>query len=361
MTPRERWLAAIRMEPVDRLPFWPKLDDAYPMAQEGRFKNMDIESINEWIGSDNHVWIPPCLKEKHDTTSVEHSRNGNESRTVFKTAQGRMEAICHFDETSCSWHPVKFPVETPDDILLMTDIFEDISVDPDIPELEKAAGKVRSIGQNAVTNTCFGKSPLMSWVEDLAGVETGHYLLADQQENVEKLFAAMQKVLVEKGKTVCKCHPADLIYLSENTSTTLISPDQYRAYCSRHVGECANIAKASGRYFVIHMCGHLKGILPELSKLSARAFEAFTSPTLGNTTLLDGRLACPDKCLIGGTNAMLWLKTPQEIISQIRNRLDELPHHRGIVVSPAGLMPPMCKPETIREVCEWVKTYPVRN
>jgi len=30
------------------------------------------------------------------------------------------------------------------------------------------------------------------------------------------------------------------------------------------------------------------------------AFEAFTSPTLGNTTLLDGRTACPDKCLIGG-------------------------------------------------------------
>jgi hypothetical protein len=49
-----------------------------------------------------------------------------------------------------------------------------------------------------------------------------------------------------------------------------------------------------------------------------------------------------------------------EIIAEIKNRLDESPHHRGIVVTSAGVMPPLCKPETIREVCEWVKEYPVR-
>ena len=29
MTPKQRWLAAVRMQEVDRLPFWPKLDAAY--------------------------------------------------------------------------------------------------------------------------------------------------------------------------------------------------------------------------------------------------------------------------------------------------------------------------------------------
>jgi uroporphyrinogen-III decarboxylase len=33
MTPKERWLAAIRMQPVDRLPFWPKINGAYPEIQ----------------------------------------------------------------------------------------------------------------------------------------------------------------------------------------------------------------------------------------------------------------------------------------------------------------------------------------
>jgi len=33
MTPKERWLAALRLRPVDRLPFWPKFDAAYLRAQ----------------------------------------------------------------------------------------------------------------------------------------------------------------------------------------------------------------------------------------------------------------------------------------------------------------------------------------
>ena len=106
------------------------------------------------------------------------------------------------------------------------------------------------------------------------------------------------------------------------------------------------------------MCGHLKALLPDLAQIPAQAFEAFTSPTLGDTSLLDGRSACPHKCLIGGTNAMLWTKTAGKVISKIEDDLQELPHHRGLVVTSAGVMPPMCKPDTIKQVCEWVKEFP---
>lgn len=108
------------------------------------------------------------------------------------------------------------------------------------------------------------------------------------------------------------------------------------------------------------MCGHLKALLPILSKVPAQAFEAFTSPPVGNTTLLDGRTAAPDKALIGGTNAALWMKPATEIISEIEEHLDQLPHHRGIVVSTAGVIPPMAKPETVKQVCDWVHAYPAK-
>ena len=43
MTPKQRWLAAIHMEPVDRLPFCPKLDWAYPRAQnDQRLQALDF-------------------------------------------------------------------------------------------------------------------------------------------------------------------------------------------------------------------------------------------------------------------------------------------------------------------------------
>jgi uroporphyrinogen-III decarboxylase len=111
---------------------------------------------------------------------------------------------------------------------------------------------------------------------------------------------------------------------------------------------------------VLHMCGLLEALLPDLATIPVRAFEAFTSPPVANTRLAQGREACPDKCLVGGTNAELWTHDAGRIIAEIERDLNALPHHRGIVVSSAGQMPPPCPPETIKAVCDWVKSYPAR-
>ncbi len=361
MTSKERWLAAIAMKPVDRLPFWPKLDGKYPQVQGGRFQGMTAAEVHEWIGSDRHEWTAPCIRETRRRTSIKNASDGKESRTVYETPDGSLEMLCLFDEASNSWHPVKFPVETAKDIPLMTQIFDDLSAGLDSAQLEEASRTYKATGDKAIIGAGIGESPLMHWVEWVAGVENAHYLLADESEKVEALFQAMHRSLLEKTRIACEHCPADILYLVENTSTTLISPEQYRKYCLRHIMEYAEIAKSRGRSMVLHMCGHLKDILPDLAKLPVRAFEAFTSPTVGNTTLLEGRNACPRTCLIGGTNATTWLKSPDEIKAEIKRSLDELPHHRGVVVTSAGVMPPLCKPETIKEVCEWVKEYEVRN
>jgi hypothetical protein len=44
----------------------------------------------------------------------------------------------------------------------------------------------------------------------------------------------------------------------------------------------------------------------------------------------------------------------------LEKHLNALPHHRGIAVTSAGVMPPRCAPDTIKSVCDWVKRYPAR-
>ena len=358
MTPKQRWLAAIRMEPVDRLPFWPKLNAAYPKANDAPFRDMAVESIHEWIGSDQHRWIANCTRDVRRHTAVESTRDNGTLRTVFRSPRGELQLIQHWDDPSESWHPVAFPVSDLDSINLMTEIYEDVTVELDPDGLREATTQAKQIGPDALTGNSIGESPLMWWVEFLAGVENAHFLLVDHQTEVERLFEAMHRVLLQKTKLLCEHSPADVLYLVENTSTTLISPEQYRRYCAHHVGAYARLTEAADRNLILHMCGHLKALLPDLAAIRAQAFEAFTSPTRGNTSLGVGRAACPDKCLIGGTNAMLWTEPADRIIAKIEHDLDELPHHRGIAVTSAGVMPPMCSPETIRQVGEWVKQYP---
>jgi len=55
---------------------------------------------------------------------------------------------------------------------------------------------------------------------------------------------------------------------------------------------------------------------------------------------------------MGGTNATLWMQSENEIIHQVEKDLEALPHHRGIVLSSAGVMTPLCTPETLKAVSE---------
>ena len=242
----------------------------------------------------------------------------------------------------------------------MTEWFADSSVEIDPAIMEETKQQHKMMGDDAITAQSIGTTPLMVLVQHLTGIENCHYFLADYTADVEELFEFMQKKILNIAEILAEHSPAEILYLVENTSTTLISPRQFRKYCYQHILQCAKFLTNSGKFFVLHMCGYLKDLLKDLATLPVNGFEAFTSPPVGNTTLVDGRRECPNKCLIGGTNAVLWTKTAQEIITQIEKDLNRLQHHRGIVITSAGVMPPVCKPETIRSVRLWLKTYQIK-
>ena len=138
-------------------------------------------------------------------------------------------------------------------------------------------------------------------------------LLLDYEEEVEALFDAMHRVLVETAAILAEFDPGDALWMTENTSTTLISPGQFRHYCMQHLREYAEICRSFGKPLFLHMCGHLKALLPDLETLPVHGFEAFTTPSLGNTTLLDGRTACPTKCLASMMEASSCVRASRSI------------------------------------------------
>ncbi|OPZ19015.1 MAG: methylcobalamin:coenzyme M methyltransferase [candidate division BRC1 bacterium ADurb.BinA364] len=360
MTPRQRWLASLSMQPVDRLAFWPKLNAGYAPNQGAPFHEMAPTAIMDWIGADKHLGLPAPVRVVRSACSIESRRDGGTTRTIWRTPLGEMHGESRHDPHSASSHPMVFPIKTVDDLRRMKAFYDDARNVLDEEALASARRRREEIGETSSTHASCGISPLMDYVQHQAGVETAHMLLFDHPREARALLSAMHRFMLERVELICRHAPVDAIYMTENTSTSLISPAQYRELNYPHVLEYAQTARRHGRMMILHMCGLLKLILPELATLPVNAFETFTSPPVGNTRLSDGREACPNICLIGGTNAALWLKPAHEIIAEIQRDLEALPHHRGVVVTSAGVMPPACKPETIREVCEWVQAYPAR-
>lgn len=361
MTPRERWLAAMKFQPVDRLPFWPKLTAAYPRAQAAPFNTMPLDAIHDWVGSDKHGGIGSVIiREKRNKSSVTSAKDGDKTITTFGIGNWQSRRVDQFDAPSAATHPVEFPVHNVEDIKRMTEHWNDVEVELNVEGLAKAKEYIQKAGGSVSFMSSIGTTGFQNWLEHLAAFDEAHMMLADYPDEVQALFNAIHRVMLDRARIQCEHSPADTIYLIENTSTTLASPDQYRKYWMPHIREYAAIAAQHNRLITLHMCGHLKALLADMETLNVACFEAFTSPTLGNTTLLDGRTACPTKCLIGGTNAMDWTEPAGTIIARLERDLGVLPHHRGLVVTSAGVMPPRCKPETIKAVGDWVKAYPAK-
>jgi len=371
MSGRERWYSALNFKEVDRLPFWPKLTNHYSRFQVEPFRNWDDRKIHDWLGSDKQYFVDSCIRDIRKNTSLEINNNGKEMNIKYITRIGISEFNLIFDSKSFSWHPIKYPIKEADDIKIMTEFYSDYTVEINKVELDKVKTIKKELGDKGVISTFLegekgtlptgpGETPLMNFVQSLAGIDNSHILLFDHKDEVEELFEAIHKVMIQKVKLVNAYHPADLIYFTENTSTTLISPDQFRRYSLANLKEYNNIIDKSKHFSILHMCGHLKDVLRDISGINANAIEALSTPPIGNVRLKDARKDCPDKCLIGGTNAILWTKSPKDIIREIKKELDSLTDHRGIVVTSGGVHPSMCKPETIKEVFNWLKGYKPR-
>lgn len=360
MTCRERWMASVRCQALDRLPFWPKLDGAYPGNQRAPFRSMDNAAIHRFIGSDVHHFGPACVRAVHKVTSVETAQKEAFRKTLFRGTKGTLTYVERFDKPSCSFHPIEFPVKTRADIAVLTEVMRDTTYEFDPDQYAKAVALVQSVGEDGITAASLGISPLMDWLQHLAGIENGHYFLNDYPDDVEGLFAAMHAGLVRRTEIMAAKVPYPIIYSTENTSTTLISPNMFKRYCYPHLEQIGRIITAAGKIHILHMCGKLKKLLPDIGTLPASGIEAFTSPPVGNASLLDGRTDAPSMCFIGGTNATDWMEPAEAIIRAIQHDLDALPHHRGVVVTSGGVMPPHCRPETIKAVADWVKAYGVR-
>ena len=356
MTSRERWLAALAGDEVDRIPFWPKIDTAYPRHQAPEFRAMTNRELQEWLGSDLHEGGPDGIREVRTHTSVETSKQNGHHVTTYATPNRTLTCVQGFDEASWSYHPIEFPVKTPEDIATLTEVFADLQVEPDHEQLAKATTIQKEFGERGVCATGIGISPLMDWLQHLAGVQNGTYLLYDHPDLVEGLFSEMHRVLLRRAGIIAEHHPFPVVYSVENTSTTLISPDMFRRHCMPVLTEYGDIVTGAGKTHMLHMCGKLGDLLDDIGSLPAQANEAFTSAPVGDTSLLDGRTHMPDRCLVGGTNATLWLEPANRIIETIERDLSALPHQRGIVLTSGGVMPPACKPETIRAVRDWVAT-----
>jgi hypothetical protein len=207
MTPKERWLASVKLQPVDRLVYWPKLDAAYPGNQKLPFREWTNEQIHAWMGTDMRYGVEPVFKEVTHRSQKQVVIDDKYRRITYTTPTGVAEQVSQYDAASVSWHPVQFPIRDLQTLQVMVEFYSDLTVELDRNQLEIARRIYREVGEKGIVGTAIGESPLMHFVEWLAGIKNAHFFLADNQEEVEALFKAIHRVLLREAEIMGGIQP----------------------------------------------------------------------------------------------------------------------------------------------------------
>ncbi|MFP4176848.1 MAG: uroporphyrinogen decarboxylase family protein [Candidatus Brocadiia bacterium] len=357
---RERIFATIRGDEVDRYPVWLKMTNpTWQRGQEEPYRSMDAETLLRKTGCDLLLGNECRVQNCNPNIETHTERDDNISREVMQTPDGKLIRERTFDPDTESWHPTRFPVNNVQELAASRWLYRDTSYEVDSGDAEQHLRRQAELQEkDAVTMCGVGPGPLMNMVEHQSGPVTSIYLMEDAPELFGEVLELMHQDRLRYLRTVLPELEVDTFWLTENTSTTLISPEMFENYCMPHLRDYGNIILEHNITPVHHMCGTLNALLEKVDKLPALVNEAFTTPPVGDCTLAEGRQRMPSKALFGGTNATLLTQPLDSIIDEVSRDLQNCPDRRKIFLTSAGVLPAPISFDKARQIVAAFKDLP---
>ena len=356
MTGRERLTALLRGEPIDRLSWTVLVDDCTLGAFPDRLRGMTGIEFSRYLGCDivqlegwgtPHQCVSPSL-EWGDGVTVAGRADGAQYIQSIGCAGGTLESV------SQRGHPRKFLVDTLADLRVYRSLWEGARyvAHDDRPAF---AAIDSLVGDDGIVTRFLAPSTIPRLLENDLGMQAFYYLLHDHPQEMAELIALMHEKELEAFR-IAAAGPGDVMILCENTSTTYISPDIYRRFNGPHVRDFVDIVHAAGKTAIIHMCGHIKDLLPQIKDTGLDGIHALTPPPTGDTVwelALDA--LGEDQIIMGVLDPTIFILGPVEGIAEALDRLytPRIRDSRFILWPPAdGLTVPL---ERFEAVAKWME------
>ncbi len=272
------------------------------------FGKADSRMVRKPFASRKSAWRQIDYENLKFTSSLE----GDTDLFRWETPDGTLTARRHHN------HMTEYPIKSVDDLPLWQYVHENMVYRRNPAFSEDEGRTSRTINHNW--------SPVQELLQFETGIENFYYFLADAPDQMEKLMETMHhRNLDSINVGLESCPNAKVLFLGENTSSQLISPDFYRKLTLPHVHTYAEIAHRHGMKFVVHMCGRLTALLDCFAETGMDGIHAVTPPTIGDSHYMAVRERFGDEfIIIGRLNAQVVMgKQKREILEILQNMIPE--------------------------------------
>ncbi len=108
---------------------------------------------------------------------------------------------------------------------------------------------------------------VLEWASTIMGLE--HFLLClyDNPELVRSVVDHVGQIILEAFEVFCGMDAVFALWLGDDMgfkTSTLLSPDHLREYILPWHRRYAELAHRTGRLFLLHSCGHVEAVMPDL-------------------------------------------------------------------------------------------------
>lgn len=328
MTNRERVIAAIRHEPMDRVPYFV------------RFTGRMLRKMESYTG---------------DTDFFSHIGNAYEMVSL-KTEPVPEGRPCHVvDEYGTIWDRTEDEdIGTPvNRVIESAEAIEIYEAAPVIEEhLRERCETLLGRAQGERFTAVHCSSPLFERAWILCGMENLFCYMYSDPYLVRRL---MRKLCDREHRRldIVLGYPIDCVFYTDDygqQNSLIISPESWRDFIKPYLAELFDRIKGAGKFVELHSCGDNRLIMDDLINMGLDTYNTFQPEiySLAYAGTLAGRLA-----VRGGISVQRDLprRSPSEI-KQIVRETREAFRGRGLIIGPTHDVPPDVPPENVMAMLE---------
>lgn len=292
MTHRERMMRVIRGEPVDRIPYCPRLDLWYNANRRAgtlpsKYRNASLFQIVDDCGFGFHGIVPhfkelrspedelhrglgvynlacmPC-RTRFENVKVEYRQEGDELAVRYHTPHGDLTTRALHDEGMKKAgitisHLKEHAFKGPQDYKAIAWIFDNAEVESNEDGYRGFAEDVGERGIAAGFLSLAG-SPMHLILRELMPFETFCFELFDHPDELARCTASIGGYFDRLFK-VAAASSADLFLFGANYDVTLTNPDFFREHITPWLGKFAAMLHKKGKFLLTHTDGENTGLL----------------------------------------------------------------------------------------------------
>jgi len=311
MSNRERILAALRREPVDKIPFmhWWRHFPRGTVEREVRNRGMGL-----------CVSLPFYIESRPNVEVVQRSEYTGGRRVVRFTYHTPLGSVSELLRVGVGWGsgimgrdfrgitPWRISpeeegrmIKKPEDYDIVEFMIEDTRYKPYYEALKDFQGY---LGEDGIVTTNLPYSPFQKIAIDFVGQARLYIDYTKHRKKVESLY----QTLVEKYRELYPLAidaPVDYVNYGDNIDGVLVSPRFFERYCTPNYNEAARVLHPSGKVLGSHMDGRLRSLAESIAKTELDVIEAFTPPPMGDLPVSEALSLWKEK--------VLWINYPSSV------------------------------------------------